>query len=276
MRILMVSNGSTESDSITRLIQLMKYPPDSTVTLLGIHDNGEKNELFTAALEKIKKHLGGIFSEVKLMFIPGPAEEQIFSAVESQPYDLVVVGSLGSHRRLPAILSGSPTNRLARKLNCPLLVAKKVPEIIHKVLVGTGAEPLSLDTLRIGGKLVANLDAEIGVLHVMSQVALRPESPFDDLLDTAESAIQRKTREGQHLTLAINLLRQVGVPGPFKPQIRHGLVVNEVLAEVQAGHYDLLVIGGHYHSRRNRWMELLLEDVASQLLTKTPCSVLLV
>jgi nucleotide-binding universal stress UspA family protein len=157
-----------------------------------------------------------------------------------------------------------------------MLVARHVPSKVDKVLICTGAETPSLETLSVGGKLISQLSGEIVVLHVMSQVALRLDSPADDLVDTAASAIQRGTREGRHLEQAVKLLQQAGVTGEIKTSLRHGLVVDEVLEEIEEGGYHLLIIGGHYHHGRSHWTELLLEDLAGELLQKTPCSVLII
>jgi nucleotide-binding universal stress UspA family protein len=58
--------------------------------------------------------------------------------------------------------------------------------------------------------------------------------------------------------------------------MRHGLVVEQVLAELSRGHYDLLVVGAHHQPGQNRWLEILLDDVADRLLNHAPCSVLVV
>ena len=126
------------------------------------------------------------------------------------------------------------------------------------------------------GALLQGAKTEIGLLHVMSQVALKPESAPEDLFDTAKTAINRKTREGKHLQDAIQQLRTAGVSSPIVPQLRHGLVVEQVLAELGQGHYDLLVVGAHHQPGQNRWLEILLDDVADRLLNHAPCSVLVV
>jgi nucleotide-binding universal stress UspA family protein len=171
---------------------------------------------------------------------------------------------------------GSLTHKLAREATSPLLIARNVPARLHRLLVCTAGEAASFDTLRLSGQLLAHTDTEVGLLHVMSQVALRVDSPPADLHDSAESAIERHTREGQHLQRGRSLLQQMGVRGPVIARLRHGLVVDQVLAEMVEGKYDLLVVGGHYQINLNRWMQILLEDVTSQLLARSPSSVLVV
>ena len=42
------------------------------------------------------------------------------------------------------------------------------------------------------------------------------------------------------------------------PVVRHGLVVDEILAEALFGDYDLVVIGAH----RKKWQQFLLDNLA--------------
>jgi nucleotide-binding universal stress UspA family protein len=56
--------------------------------------------------------------------------------------------------------------------------------------------------------------------------------------------------------------------------VRVGLVIEEIVAELQAGGYDLLVIGAH---RSQSLVErLLLEDVTKDILGQSPVPVLVV
>ena len=84
------------------------------------------------------------------------------------------------------------------------------------------------------------------------------------------------TREGLHFQEAIRTMRSIGVTSEITPRLRHGLGVDEILAELVEGGYDLLVIGAHRRPGLTRWLEIMLDDVADQLLSHAPCSVLVV
>ena len=133
-----------------------------------------------------------------------------------------------------------------------------------------------METIKRAGRLIASVDAHVRLLHVMSQVFFGPQSQPDDLLDTAETAISRETREGKHLKLAMERLEKAGVKGPITPSLRHGLVVDQVLTEIRGENCDLLVVGAHHQPGQNRWLEILLDDIADQLLNQAPCSVLVI
>jgi len=50
-----------------------------------------------------------------------------------------------------------------------------------------------------------------------------------------------------------------------RPIVRHGWVVDEILAEAITGDYGLVVIGAH---NETGWRRLLLDDIARQIITR--------
>ena len=276
MHILICTDGSPAAEAAATFVSRLSFPPDTELTLLGVSETDGDQVHLTSSFERIERTLDGAHTGIQRKIGYGNAAENIQKETEDNIYDLVVLGERGHQRGFVGWKTGSTVNKLARTLTIPFLVARNVPPRLRKILLCTGAEAPSLDTVRVGGRLISTAKAEIILLHVMSQVAMRLDSPPDDLLDTAQSAIQRGTREGQHLKQAVKLFGQVGVTGAVTPCLRHGLVVDEVLAELAEGQYDLLVIGGHYHHGKSHWAEFLLEDIAGQLIHRAPCSVLIV
>jgi len=276
MKILICTDGSPAAEEAAKLVTRLGFPEDTQITLLGVSESdGEQASLY-ASMDRIVAVLGGSRQGMARTLRHGQPVEEILRELQAQAYDLVAVGERGHHHGLPLLKLGSTAGKLARRINTHLLVARNVPEKVGKVLVCTGAEGPSVDTIQRTGRLIAAMDAQVSLLHVMSQVFFGPRSQADDLLDTAESAIARDTREGRHLKVAMEQLEKTGVKGPVTPLLRHGLVVDKVLAEVSKDQCDLLVIGAHHQPGQNRWLEILLDDVADQLLNQAPCSVLVV
>ena len=276
MKILICTDGSPAAEEAANLVARMGFPLDAQITLLGVSESdGDKANLYDS-MDRIVTALGGSRQGLVRTLRHGQPVEEILHELQSQAYDLVAVGERGHHHGLPLLKLGSTAGKLARRINTHLLVARNVPNSINKILVCTGAENPSVDTMQRSGRLIAGSNAEVGLLHVMSQVFLGPRSHPEDILDSAESAIIRGTREGTHLKLAIEQLEKTGVKGSIKPFIRHGLVVDKVLAEINKENYDLLVLGAHHQPGQNRWLEILLDDVADQLLNQAVCSVLVV
>jgi nucleotide-binding universal stress UspA family protein len=276
MNILICTDGSPAAEQGAILVTRMGFPPEATYTLLGVIEAEEDRDYLSSSMERIVDILGGTRAGSRALIYSGHPVDQILVETQKNNYDLVVIGEHGHQRGLPLVKLGSTATKLARRIQAHLLVARTVPNKINKVLICTGAESPSVGTVRLGGELIAGLEAEIGLLHVMSQVFFNPERSSDDLLYTADIAITRGTREGQHLQEAIDQLRDADIKGQITPIIRHGLVVEEVLNEVHDGGYDLLVLGAHHKPGQNRWLGILLDDVADQLLNNAPCSVLII
>jgi nucleotide-binding universal stress UspA family protein len=276
MRVLICTDGSPAAEAAASFVSRLSFPPDTQLILLGVSETDGDQVYLTKSFDRIEHTLDGISLSIQRKIDYGNAAEIIHKETEENRYDLVVLGERGHPRGFVGWKIGSTVNKLARTLTIPFLVARNVPLRLSKILLCTGGETASLETVRVAGRLVSSIETEIILLHVMSQVAMSIDSQSDDLLDTAQSAIQRGTREGQHLKQALQLLSQVVVTAPITPCLRHGLVVDEVLAELEEGNYDLLAIGGHYHHGRSHWEEFLLEDVAGRLIQRAPCSVLIV
>lgn len=276
MRVLICTDGSPAAEAAASFVSRLSFPPDTQLTLLGVSETDGDQVHLTKSFDRIEHALDGVRPGIQRKIEYGNAAENIHKETEENSYDLVVLGEQGHLRGFVVRRTGSTVKKLARTLTIPFLVARNVPLRLSKILLCTAGETASLETVRVAGRLVSSVEAEIILLHVMSQVAMSLDSLSEDLLDTAQSAIQRGTREGQHLKHALQLLSQVGVTAPVTPCLRHGLVVDEVLAELEEGQYDLLVIGGHYQHGRSHWEEFLLEDVAGQLIQRAPCSVLIV
>jgi nucleotide-binding universal stress UspA family protein len=276
MRVLICSDGSSTAEQSAALISRLGMAKDSEITLLGVSEMDGDQAVLEASFDRCESLLGITPGRARRTIRYGNPAEQILKEVEENPYDLVAIGGRVHSHALGGSRLRATTLKLARLLRLPLLTARNVPSRIERILFCTAAEEASTATLKVGGAMIAKASSEVNLLHVMSQLALRLDSPSEDLRDTAMTAIARHTREGRHLEQAMRVLHQVGITSPIEPHLRHGLVVDEVLAELEEGKYDLLVIGRHYKKSSSRWLELLLEDVTGQLLAQASCSVLTV
>ncbi len=275
MKVLVCTDGSPSSEQAAILIDRLSLASTGEVTILAVAETDEEQDSLTEILAKMLADLGGPRPGLETRIALGYPPEMILAEVEARPYDLVAVGAHG-RRGLTRFKTGSTTGRLARGLHLPLLVARNVPDRVRRILICTGAEAPSMETLKVGAQLASHGPASLTLLHVMSQIALQPESTSEELFNSAEGAMERGTREGLHFQEAIRTMRQIGVTSEITPRLRYGLVVDEILSELGDGGYDLLVIGAHRRPGLTRWLEIMLDDVADQLLSHAHCSVLVV
>ena len=276
MKILICTDGSKSAEFAAQELISLRFPRETTCVIFYVVKKHAGQSVQQEIFAPIEAVLSPYFSNIKRKVVEGDLAVQILREIREEPYDLIVKSDFGKGWGLLKMHLGSDTRNIVSKVELPLLLARHDTKSIEKVLICTGGEETSADTLKIGGKLVSFSKAQVHVLHVMSQLALEVGSQADDLRDTAQSAIQRRTREGLHLAWAVDQVQKAGVSAPVIPVLRHGLVLDQVIAELREGKYDLFVIGSHHVSGRSRTLDAFLEDVASDLVSATSCSVLII
>lgn len=271
MNILIVSDGSTIGANTIRYAALIALPDSASVTLLGVAPGMN-------ASSRLQEHLRSLNSEmfegssctVEMRVEIGNVEEVTLAAVDARPYDLVVIGAY-QRRGFRRFLYGSTARYLAQHVLVPLLIVNRPRTRLQRILICTSAENPGEKNARLGGKIAAITNAQATMLHVLSQVALTNESP-DDLEEDAATLIERRAREGVHLTRTLDILAESGIaPEKRVAKVRHGLVVDEIVNEARDQDYDLVVMGAHGipEDRAQRSLRALLqENITDQILTQ--------
>ncbi len=271
MKILLCTDGSADATQAARFgLRLARRGVDALQVLGVIEDHDDAERLIHDALAKLGVELDPIGVEYHTKTRHGHAAEQILDEAVEWQADLIVIGQLG-RRGLTRFIMGGTATRVVQYARCSVLLVKGQRSSLQKILVCTaGGEP-GLRDVEAAGRLAAQTQATVTVLHVMSQVALTEKTYQSELEAPANDLMARHTREGVHLETALNTLRSTGVNCAAK--VRHGLVVDEIAAEARDGEYDLLVIGAHLARGLSRW---LLDDVTAHVLEETQLPVLVV
>ena len=271
MKILLCTDGSADAARAARFgLQLARRGIDSLQVLGVIEDHADAERLIHNALETLGAELDPIGVAYETKTRRGHAAEQILDEAVEWQADLIVIGQLG-RRGLTRFIMGGTATRIVQYARCSVLLVKGRRSALQKILVCTaGGEP-GLRDVEVAGRLAAQTQAAVTVLHVMSQVALTEKTYQPELEAPANDLMARHTREGLHLEAALNTLKSAGVSCAAK--VRHGLVVDEIAAEARDGDYDLLVIGAHLARGLSRW---LLDDVTAHVLEETLLPVLVV
>lgn len=275
MHILISVDGSDDGRRAAMMLHQLGVTRGADITVLGVAATPTAMQSVQQSMSAIEDLLKDSTASYQIIVEQGHPADRILEEAIKEDYDLVTIPR-AAPRRFPNPIKERTTRKLARLIPSHILLARNVPDKIERILVCSGAESPSEETIRTAGELTSRSGAEFSVLHVMSQVALRPDSPAQDLAESADEAIERHTPEGEHLDEAIGLLRKVGVDSEIKPILRHGLVVGQVKRELESKDYDLLVIGSHYQPALNRWLDVLLEDVAGDLIAQTSIPTLVI
>src|SRR5688572_24349997 len=272
MRILMTSRGGSYSElALSFGVHLANRVGGSLTLVMAIKQQADRSQA-EVAQARARQQLGSRGVELQTKIRLGhPAEETIREAEEGG-YDLLIVGER-QHQGLMTRFLGSTTQRIVEQAPCPVIIAKgKIGPIQRILLCDSNLEEPSL--LR---RLIAQLadlvrgEEEVAILHVMSQISAWPGVPGKQLRANAEELIREHSPEGQLLERDLHLLERFKLQSV--PKIRHGLVVDEILAEAREGDYDLVVIGSH---QGRGWQRILLDDLAHQIIIQMDRPILVV
>jgi len=272
MEILLVVDDMETALENLAVLPLLNFPADTEYFLTstrGMESSGRRQD---PDLCNVEQTLGEMGLRSTTIEMEESGEASLLDFIHDGSFDLVV--DLRERPRAPVLQLVQPSSPLAQSIDSTLLLAHPAPEKLERVLLCSGGEAASELTIREAGRLLCYTDAEIHVLHVMSQVPLDVAYPSEDLEVEAEAAMQQETREGRHLKRGEQWLRDAGIAAEIVPVIRHGLVVDEIMAELEEGLYDMVVVGAHLRTG-SMIMNLLLEDITDKLITRVEVPLLI-
>ena len=271
MRILIVANGSFPIEDIltfSRQFISCSSDPPTLLTILNPGDDRSPCQNNTIA-DQARKFFRDQCLHTKTRI--GQPVKEVVSEIQDGGYDLVILGDRRP-RRLARIFKKSTAKRVAEQSACSVMIAQgKIGPIRRILLCDSGAEESQLLT-KFALQIVDLLgrEEEVTVLHVMSQISAGPGVRGSQLRADTDELIETHTPEGDLLERDIHSLEKSGLHSV--PKVRHGLVVDEILAEARSGDYDLIVIG----AQRQKWQRFLLADLSHQIIEQVDQPVLVV
>ena len=193
--------------------------------------------------------------------IRGDLETVLADELDPDAHELVILGtSTKTFDRRTTLMS----RRLARKIGDSVLVIQQPSPSIERILVCTGGHPASNLVIERGLQLGQALDAEVVILHVVTGApAMYTGLPAVD--EGLEEILSRDTPLATHLRSAAQLAEDMGINARL--DLRHGVVVEEILRACEMENIDLVVIGSP--EPRSIFERLTLGQVGPQLLTST-------
>jgi len=268
MKILICSDGKPAADNATRIGGLLAGPSHAEATLLGIAEKPSDERPLRNALEAQAQSLGvdGVTPEIVVR--AGEPVRQILNQTSTTTYDLVVIGARHTGRT-GLYWRSEKTYEVIKAIPPPVLVALGECNRLKRFLVCTGGKEFIEEAVQLTGKVAAAVGASVTLLHVMAE----PPAIYADLVRLEED-VDRLLESGSELGL--NLRRQkeelerLGVPAEVR--VRHGIVIDQVFAEVRQGDYDLIVTGSS--QARGMLRHYIMGDLTRSILNRANCSVL--
>src|SRR5829696_4520426 len=265
MRMLVYAGPAPSRESVLQFsAQIVQHCATSLTLVTG--GGAERRLLLEDAA--VRLHLPA-HVPVRLSALAGNSQAAILAAARAQPYDLVILGRL--HQPLGRLLPGAHSKAIAQRLEPSVLRIHGPARPIRRILISSGGDYHTFADVDIAAQIAGPLGASATLLHVVSQQSLLFEG-FRVRRGTMEHLLADDSPEATTLRQATAMLRDRGVACELKG--RAGPVLDEILAELRVGSYDMLVIGAHrVASALDR---ILLEDITDDLLDVSPLPVLVV
>jgi nucleotide-binding universal stress UspA family protein len=209
-------------------------------------------------VDRARARLAGL-PAVEALTRPGPAERAVIEEARERRYGLLVVPPAG-RGAVARMLKGSRVATVVRSARAPVLVARRPPERIARVLGAVSGRDTTAAVLEAALAWEERPGAHAAFVHV------RPEVP----LPLGADEVPAEVPGAADLERVRAALATRGRGGDL--QVRDGLVVEETLDVFETGAFHLLVIGAHGESASSFGRE----DVTERLLLGCPTSTLIV
>src|SRR5213592_2282908 len=268
MKILICSDGTSPADSAIRIGGLLSGPTRAETTLLGIVENPQDERPLRDALEAQAQSLRTHDVTPEIVVRAGEPIRQILKQTSKTIYDLVVIGAQQKGTTGPYWRS-EKSYEVIKSIRPPVLVAIGECTALKKFLVCTGGKESIEKAVQLTGKLAAAVGASVTLLHVMAE----PPAIYADLVrmeEDVDQLLESKSELGTNLRRQKRELEKLGVP--TEVHVRHGIVVDQVFAEVRKSNPDLIVTGSS--QARGMLRHYIMGDLTLRILNHANCPVL--
>lgn len=270
MKILISTIGSKQRESTLRFSSHVAEALAAETTLLGVVDKKHRMEELEHALQEVALNLSERELLVQVRVEAGNAEDLVMKELETTPYDLVVLGSLGnkrSHHRL----FGSVAMSIVERAQLSVLVYRGDRSRLSRILICTSGTEYGQQAVWAGASLACGAGAQATVLHVVDAMPSM-YAGLEKMEETLAELLQSATERSKELTWAAQVVKSECEISELK--LRRGIVADEILRESLEGDHDLIVIGSSMVA--GGLVRALLGDVTREIVSRAQCPVLVV
>ncbi len=232
------------------------------VVLLATEEHARADPAILDRAEEALEAPDGLVVEKKVR--PGRPRRVIVDEANAHPYEITIFPPAGRNS-LQRLIQGSRIRSVVRHISSSVLVARRPAPRIRRILAAISASAFGQTTVGAGLEIARALDAELTAIHVLSNIPIPAGGPPAE----GDPPAGADPRTSQLLDKAREEFRAHGL----EPRIllRDGMVVEEVIHEVDAGAYDLLIVGHHIPQGVD-----LHQDLAERIIFWCPIPVLVV
>jgi nucleotide-binding universal stress UspA family protein len=244
------------------------------VTLLGISEKSQPSaideghpleDLFARAVELFQKNGVDYTLEIR----NGNAE-QVIPQKANQGNFLTVVTPLG-RSRFRHWLIGRSFRVFMEEIKGPILYVPTVRLPLKSLLISAGGLGYEVDAENLSLQVATANRADVTILHVIPPTDLDYPTTRD-VREHAEDLQDTDTILGRSLRTGLSIAEQAGLTANLIT--RQGHVVEEILAEVKRGNYDMVCMGSRYST--HALIQLYTPNVTADVADSVSCPLLTV
>jgi nucleotide-binding universal stress UspA family protein len=234
-------------------------------SLAAIDEHPQLDNVFAKAVELLEQK--GL--EHSLVVRNGDAE-LIIPEMANQGDFITVAGPLG-RSRLRHWLVGRSFRTLLEQIKGPILYVPRIRLPLRKLLISAGGLGYEVSAENLALQLATLSRADVTLLHVVPLTDLDYPTTRE-ALDHVRDLQDTNTVLGRSLRKGLDIAGTAGLSA--KLITRQGHVVEEILAEVKAGNYDMVCMGSRYSGHTLR--QLYTPNVTAEVAEAVNCPVLTV
>jgi nucleotide-binding universal stress UspA family protein len=245
---------------------------EKNITLLGvtenlnpaaIDDHHPLEDVFARAVELFQR--SGVTYNLEVQ--NGNAEDIIPRKAKQDDY-IIVLGPLG-RPQIRRMLTGRSIRHLMEEIEQPILYVPKLKLPLKKLLICIGGLGYEVTAEHIAMQMAMKSRAEITLLHIVPPLDL--DYPTARTINRNwQNLTETDTPVGKSLRLALEFAKNDDLTANVKA--RQGNVVEEIMAEVKEGDYDLLCMGSIYST--NALRQLYAPNVTAEIAEGRLCPIL--
>jgi nucleotide-binding universal stress UspA family protein len=264
MEIIIFTNGRPSTFPAIEYGAWLGASLGTSVLLVGLDEVPSPSQIdeethpleavFARAVEAFKK--AGV--KYSLEVLQGHAEEVIPARVKGRDA-LVVLGPLG-RPPLKRLMSGRSFRHIMEHVVAPIVYVPQAKFPLKKVLVCLGGLGYEVSAENLAMRMAQSSHADVTLLTVVPPIDLDyPEAV--QMRENWERLAETETVAGKSLRRGLEAARAAGLNATVK--VRNGNVVEEILAELKEGNYDLLCMGSSLSS--NALRQLYTPNVTAEI-----------
>ncbi len=249
-----IEYGAWLGASMRTLVRLIGIDEDPSPSQID-EEVHPLEDIFSDAVETLKK--AGV--EYQLEVLVGHAEMVIPPRVKGRDA-IVVVGPLG-RPPLKRLISGRSFRHIMEQVSAPIIYVPQARLPLKRMLVCLGGLGYEVTAENLAMKVAAMAQAEVVLLTVVPPIDLDYPSARA-VREQWQHLVETDTPAGRSLRRGLEIAQAAGCKASVKT--RNGNVLEEILAEVEDGDYDLLCMGSPYsaHALRQLYTPNITAEVA--------------